>query len=138
MPFAASESKTQGFTSRPTESNMRWFVCFLLFLATTINYMDRSVLSLIEPLLHVSFMGWIPGRGCEVSGWLPPELWAHRGVLPGGVRGGVPGGGAVHRQAGYEDWICGCDWDLGGFVAEPFAGAFGAGVLHCARVPGIG
>ncbi len=40
---------------------MRWFVCFLLFLATTINYMDRSVLSLIEPLLHLPFMGWIPG-----------------------------------------------------------------------------
>jgi MFS transporter, ACS family, hexuronate transporter len=61
MPFAASEPKTQGFTSRPAESNMRWFVCFLLFLATTINYMDRSVLSLIEPLLHLPFMGWIPG-----------------------------------------------------------------------------
>jgi ACS family hexuronate transporter-like MFS transporter len=40
---------------------MRWFVCGLLFLATTINYMDRSVLSLIEPLLHLPFMGWIPG-----------------------------------------------------------------------------
>src|ERR1700679_1271737 len=43
MPFAASESKAQGFSSRPAESNMRWFVCFLLFLATTINYMDRPV-----------------------------------------------------------------------------------------------
>jgi ACS family hexuronate transporter-like MFS transporter len=42
-------------------TNIRWFVCFLLFLATTINYMDRSVLSLIEPLLHLPFMGWIPG-----------------------------------------------------------------------------
>jgi len=61
MPFAASESTAQGFSSRPAESNMRWFVCFLLFLATTINYMDRSVLSLIEPLLHLPFMGWIPG-----------------------------------------------------------------------------
>ena len=40
---------------------IRWFVCFLLFLATTINYMDRSVLSLIEPLLHLPFMGWVPG-----------------------------------------------------------------------------
>ncbi len=40
---------------------MRWFVCFLLFLATTINYMDRSVFSNIEPLLHsVAFMGWNP------------------------------------------------------------------------------
>ena len=30
---------------------MRWVVCGLLFLATTINYMDRSALSLVEPIL---------------------------------------------------------------------------------------
>ena len=43
----------------PQSLNIRWFVCGLLFLATTINYMDRSVLSLIEPLLHsIPFMGW--------------------------------------------------------------------------------
>ncbi|MFC6647356.1 MFS transporter [Granulicella cerasi] len=42
-----------------SRSNLRWYVCFLVFLATTINYMDRSVFSFIEPLLHnVSFMGW--------------------------------------------------------------------------------
>ncbi len=42
-------------------SNIRWFVCALLFAATTINYMDRSVFSNIEPLLHsVRFMGWNP------------------------------------------------------------------------------
>jgi MFS transporter, ACS family, hexuronate transporter len=46
-------------TSAPDKSNIRWFVCGLLFLATTINYMDRSVFSNIEPLLHnVAFMGW--------------------------------------------------------------------------------
>ncbi len=45
--------------SAPESPNVRWFVCFLLFLATTINYMDRSVFSLIEPLLHnLPFMGW--------------------------------------------------------------------------------
>ena len=51
-----------GFTtSAPDKSNIRWFVCALLFAATTINYMDRSVLSLIEPLLHsLPFMGWDP------------------------------------------------------------------------------
>src|ERR1700761_7001239 len=32
-------------------SNLRWVVCGLLFLATTINYMDRSALSLVEPIL---------------------------------------------------------------------------------------
>ena len=46
-------------TTAPANSNMRWFVCALLFAATTINYMDRSVFSFIEPMLHgVSFMGW--------------------------------------------------------------------------------
>ena len=53
----------EGFTSFSSSegSNIRWFVCFLLFLATTINYMDRSVFSNIEPLLHnVAFMGWDP------------------------------------------------------------------------------
>ncbi len=46
-----------------TAVNTRWVVCFLLFLATTINYMDRSVLSLIEPLLHtLPFMGWDPAH----------------------------------------------------------------------------
>ncbi len=45
--------------SPATGSNVRWAVCGLLFLATTINYMDRSVLSLVEPLLHnLPFMGW--------------------------------------------------------------------------------
>ena len=63
MSAATSESYDSGFTSQAPETapSMRWFVCFLLFLATTINYMDRSVLSLIEPQLHLGFMGWIPG-----------------------------------------------------------------------------
>jgi ACS family hexuronate transporter-like MFS transporter len=60
---AASSSLPNEFTSHAPEqqSNVRWFVCALLFAATTINYMDRSVLSLIEPQLHLPFMGWVPG-----------------------------------------------------------------------------
>jgi ACS family hexuronate transporter-like MFS transporter len=62
MSMNTASLPDQGFTSSaPEKSNIRWFVCFLLFLATTINYMDRSVFSLIEPLLHLPFMGWIPG-----------------------------------------------------------------------------
>ena len=38
-------------------TNFRWFICGLLFLATTVNYMDRQVLSLtwkdfIKPEFH--------------------------------------------------------------------------------------
>jgi ACS family hexuronate transporter-like MFS transporter len=59
MSIATSSSATAMPARHEKESNTRWVVCFLLFLATTINYMDRSVFSNIEPLLHnVAFMGW--------------------------------------------------------------------------------
>jgi ACS family hexuronate transporter-like MFS transporter len=39
------------------KNNYRWTVCGLLFFATTINYMDRQVLSILAPQLQVLF-GW--------------------------------------------------------------------------------
>ena len=39
-------------SSAAARSHVRWVVCGLLFLATTINYMDRSALSLVEPILR--------------------------------------------------------------------------------------
>jgi MFS transporter, ACS family, hexuronate transporter len=35
----------------------RWLVCALLFLATTINYVDRQILSLLKPILDTE-LGW--------------------------------------------------------------------------------
>ena len=37
--------------------NYRWTVCALLFIATTINYVDRQILSLVKPILDVE-LGW--------------------------------------------------------------------------------
>jgi ACS family hexuronate transporter-like MFS transporter len=37
--------------ARASGIKMRWIVCGFLFLATTINYMDRSALGLVEPIL---------------------------------------------------------------------------------------
>ena len=37
--------------------NWRWFICGLLFLATTLNYMDRQVLGLLAPELQRA-IGW--------------------------------------------------------------------------------
>ncbi|GGG71017.1 MFS transporter [Edaphobacter dinghuensis] len=66
MSMKSASLSDSGFTtSAPPQSNVRWFVCFLLFLATTINYMDRSALALVEPLLHLPFMGWVPGLAPE-------------------------------------------------------------------------
>ena len=36
-------------------SNYRWIICGLLFLATTINYIDRQVIGLLKPTLEVEF-----------------------------------------------------------------------------------
>lgn len=37
--------------------NYRWVICGLLFFGTTINYLDRQVLSLLHPILEEEF-GW--------------------------------------------------------------------------------
>ncbi|MEK6781153.1 MAG: MFS transporter [Bacteroidota bacterium] len=36
-------------------SNYRWTICALLFFATTINYVDRQVISLLKPTLELEF-----------------------------------------------------------------------------------
>src|SRR5215475_2963152 len=33
------------------DGNYRWVICALLFLATTINYIDRQILALLKPIL---------------------------------------------------------------------------------------
>jgi ACS family hexuronate transporter-like MFS transporter len=42
---------------KPTMGNYRWTICALLFFATTVNYLDRQVLSLLAPALSKEF-GW--------------------------------------------------------------------------------
>src|SRR5262249_34002646 len=43
--------------SRPATSHVRWTVCALLFFATTINYIDRQVLSILAKTLETK-IGW--------------------------------------------------------------------------------
>jgi ACS family hexuronate transporter-like MFS transporter len=42
---------------RPSVGHYRWVICALLFFATTINYIDRAVLSVLEPELE-KVIGW--------------------------------------------------------------------------------
>jgi len=44
-------------TARSAGGNYRWTICALLFFATTVNYLDRQVLSLLAPSLSKEF-GW--------------------------------------------------------------------------------
>jgi len=36
-------------------TNYRWFVVFLVFIATTINYLDRQIIGLLKPILEKEF-----------------------------------------------------------------------------------
>ena len=42
---------------QPKRGRVRWIVCGLLFLATTINYMDRQVIGILKPTL-MDHLGW--------------------------------------------------------------------------------
>src|SRR3954452_14806867 len=44
--------------SQPPNGSVRWVICALLFFATTVNYMDRAVLGVIEPELGKIIPGW--------------------------------------------------------------------------------
>jgi MFS transporter, ACS family, hexuronate transporter len=43
--------------SREVLRHLRWYICGLLFFATTVNYIDRQVLSLLKPVLEKQ-LGW--------------------------------------------------------------------------------
>ncbi|MBC7925854.1 MAG: MFS transporter [Bryobacteraceae bacterium] len=43
--------------ARNTIPNLRWYICGLLFFATTINYIDRQVLGILKPVLRTE-LGW--------------------------------------------------------------------------------
>src|ERR1700722_11815853 len=45
------ELKSKPELPQTTSGRYRWLVCALLFFATTVNYMDRQILSLLKPLL---------------------------------------------------------------------------------------
>ncbi|HEY4106926.1 MAG TPA: MFS transporter [Polyangiaceae bacterium] len=47
----ATAEVAPGSNSKPGLGRYRWSICALLFFATTINYMDRQILSLLKPIL---------------------------------------------------------------------------------------
>jgi len=47
-------------------SKHRWTICALLFFATTVNYLDRQVLSLLQPFLSEEF-GWTNSDYADIA-----------------------------------------------------------------------
>jgi len=50
--------KDSNLSPAPAVSSHRWVILALLFFATTINYIDRSILSLIKPEYLDKELGW--------------------------------------------------------------------------------
>jgi len=48
-------SQASGIGQTGGKSSYRWFIVALLFFATTINYLDRQVISLLKPILEKEF-----------------------------------------------------------------------------------
>jgi ACS family hexuronate transporter-like MFS transporter len=66
-PAAASESPEEIAPALPSQiGSYRWLICALLFLATTINYVDRQILSLVKPILDKE-LGWTNAQFGDVN-----------------------------------------------------------------------
>jgi MFS transporter, ACS family, hexuronate transporter len=52
--------------SESTIGRFRWTICALLFFATTVNYLDRQVLSLLKPMLEEEF-GWSNSQYANIA-----------------------------------------------------------------------
>ena len=48
------DRQLEGGTSLPRLGRVRWTVCAVLFVATSINYMDRQVIAILKPTLEHS------------------------------------------------------------------------------------
>ena len=52
------------------ECRCRWVICSLLFLATTVNYLDRQILALVKAFLG-RYLGWSNEQfGLAISAFL--------------------------------------------------------------------
>jgi len=57
VPPDAAAPLPLSYAAETRRSHVRWWICGLLFLATTINYMDRAVLGVLAPTLRAD-IGW--------------------------------------------------------------------------------
>jgi len=57
MALPVERAKEAAAPAPARVGNYRWLVCGLLFLATTINYIDRQVIGILKPLLQTQY-GW--------------------------------------------------------------------------------
>src|SRR4051812_36817386 len=83
MPPSSSRTETtasgaQAAPARPAGSiastmaavgRYRWTICGLLFIATTINYIDRNVVSILKQDVLIGRLGWTEADYGNVFAW---------------------------------------------------------------------
>ncbi len=110
----------------------RWTICSLLFLATTINYLDRQVLSLLQPILAEEFHWTDSDYGTITSifslAYAVSMLFAGRFVDKMGTRKGYAWAIAVWSLAAMLHALCGLatEWWTGIPDAAGLTNASGA------------
>ena len=62
-------------TLKPRLGRVRWRICAMLFVATSINYMDRQVIGLLKPTLEHNHRA-SPSPTSAASS--PPSRWPTR------------------------------------------------------------
>ena len=77
---------------QPRQDSFRWMILFMLFAATTINYLDRQILSILNPILDQE-LGWTDAQygmimsifqasyavGLTMFGWIIDKYGARMG-----------------------------------------------------------
>ena len=77
---------------QPRQDSFRWMILFMLFAATTINYLDRQILSILKPILDQG-LGWTDAQygmimsifqasyavGLTMFGWIIDKYGARMG-----------------------------------------------------------
>lgn len=77
---------------QPRQDSFRWMILFMLFAATTINYLDRQILSILKPILDHE-LGWTDAQygmimsifqasyavGLTMFGWIIDKYGARMG-----------------------------------------------------------
>jgi ACS family hexuronate transporter-like MFS transporter len=75
VPARSNTAKIAGLSS-PITSRTRWYICAMLFFATTINYMDRQVLGLLKPVISRD-LGWSESD----FGWIVSAFQTAYGIM---------------------------------------------------------
>lgn len=65
-PVIEAGNTSGGHGSKPA-GRYRWTICALLFAATTINYMDRSVLGVLGPTLQYKVFNWTDANYATIN-----------------------------------------------------------------------